>query len=270
MNLQTPAPDPSLAGFVSQIVLMEVDKPHVDLVLPLIAKGYPSIVFQSVESGSILVEGSAADNLILYGQNLKPIELAFRGRFSILAFFLYPHVLKSVFGFNAWEVTDKYLDLSMMRPARDMNLKEQLLNTPDAAQRLRLLTSFLKALFNINRLSHPGACAVPSDAVSHSTRIIRARKGLVSLKTIQDELGMTERSLQRLFESNVGVSPRLFAKICRFDAVLRQLSGGHFSRLGDLAYDNGFADQSHLIRDFREFTKVTPKEYLKKSAEFLA
>ena len=65
-----------------------------------------------------------------------------------------------------------------------------------------------------------------------------------------------------MFESNVGISPRLYKRICQFNAAFQQLNQMKFSKLSDIAYEKGYADQSHFVRTFKEFTNITPKEYL--------
>ena len=63
--------------------------------------------------------------------------------------------------------------------------------------------------------------------------------------------------------------PKLFARICRFQASLRQLRAAHYEKLSDLAYANLYADQSHHIRAFQEFAGVSPHQYDKRSREVL-
>ena len=82
------------------------------------------------------------------------------------------------------------------------------------------------------------------------------------LSEIQKDICVTERTLQRIFEKNIGVSPNQFRKIHQFNRAFRQLNNRQFQNLSDIAYDNDYADQSHYIRAFREFTNITPKEYL--------
>lgn len=81
------------------------------------------------------------------------------------------------------------------------------------------------------------------------------------LKT-QKELFVTERTFQRLFEKSVGLSPNQFRKINQFNKAFQQLNRRQFSSFADIAFENGYADQSHYIRTFKEFTGLTPKEYL--------
>src|SRR6185436_16831575 len=82
------------------------------------------------------------------------------------------------------------------------------------------------------------------------------------LTEIQKDICVTERTLQRMFEKNIGVSPNKFRKINQFNKAFRQLNNRQFQNLSDIAYDNGYADQSHYILAFKEFTNITPKEYL--------
>jgi AraC-like DNA-binding protein len=128
--------------------------------------------------------------------------------------------------------------------------------------RLQLLNDYV---FKLSEAAY----ANPNKGISFGTRIIRKNKGLISLKSIQDELKITERTFQRLFEFHVGVSPRMFSRICRFHDAFQQLNQQQFGNLSDIAYDNGYTDQSHFIRTFREFTSYTPKEYLKNYNDFL-
>ena len=82
------------------------------------------------------------------------------------------------------------------------------------------------------------------------------------LSEIQKDICVTERTFQRMFEKNIGVSPNQFRKIHQFNRAFRQLNKRQFQNLSDVAYDGGYADQSHYIRSFKEFTNLTPNEYL--------
>jgi len=79
---------------------------------------------------------------------------------------------------------------------------------------------------------------------------------------VQQELFVTERTFQRMFEKNVGIPPNQYRRICQFNTAFRQLQLRKFNKLTDIAFENGYADQSHYIRSFREFTGITPKDYL--------
>ncbi|MES2113296.1 MAG: helix-turn-helix domain-containing protein [Bacteroidota bacterium] len=256
MKLQSFQPHISIADYVDSIVVLE-DENLSDCVIPLIAKGLPSIAFQLTGSSN----NNGNTHLVLYGQNRKPFEFYASGHLTIIAYFLRPHVLNNLFGLDAYEATDLAIDLSYTKPAKDSNLKEQLLNAASLNTRLLLLNNYV---LDLAGCIHTGI----NKPVAHATEIIQKSKGLVSLKNIHDELNVTERTLQRMFEQHIGLSPKAFSKICQFNSAFLQVDSGAFSKLGDIAYQNGYADQSHLIRVFKEFTNISPKEYLKQSSEF--
>ena len=55
-----------------------------------------------------------------------------------------------------------------------------------------------------------------------------------------------------------------YNRVCQFHSAFKQLNLNQFLKLGDIAYENGFADQSHFNRVFKEFTNLTPNEYFAK------
>ena len=83
------------------------------------------------------------------------------------------------------------------------------------------------------------------------------------LTELKNELNITERSFQRLFHKGMGINPSTYRRICQFNAAFFDLNLGDYKNLSDIAFNHGYADQSHYIRTFREFTSLTPAEYLK-------
>jgi len=252
MKLRSISPGDAISSYVHEIIVMEDDRLLRDMTIPLVAKGYPSIVFQSTRSKT----RGAVEQLVLYGQNVQPFQLHASGSLLVIAYFLHPYLLKYFFGFNAREIKDLCIDIGAMRPAKSMNLVEQLVNTRSLSARLQLMEDYLRKLSAASQ-------GQDDKAIIWTTREIVKSRGLVSLKTLQSELCITERTFQRLFESHIGVPPKLFRKICQFNAAFDQFSKGQYKRLSDIAYDHGYSDQSHFIRVFKEFTLLTPGDYLK-------
>lgn len=263
MNIQTIAPDPSITDCISSIVLLKHTQVYHEAVLPLIANGHPSITFQLTDPARILSAGKRSDQLVLYGQNTKPIQLHTAGAITVIAYFLYPYMLYPLFGFQAKELTNLGIDLGFTYPAKQMNLKEQLLHSSATEDRIQLMNHYVLKLSQIRKLG-------VNRSILFATRLIQQHQGALQLGQLRKELHVTERTLQRLFEQHIGLTPKLYSRICQFRSAFRQLSERHFTGMIEAALDHGYADQSHLIRAFNEFTNYAPLEYLKQANDFPA
>jgi AraC-like DNA-binding protein len=98
------------------------------------------------------------------------------------------------------------------------------------------------------------------DAVAWAVRRIEARGGDVDIGALGRELGVSHRRLIALFRDGVGMAPKLFARLVRFDRVMARLRSGQTPLWIDLAAELGYADQSHLIREVKRFTGVSPTQ----------
>jgi len=81
-----------------------------------------------------------------------------------------------------------------------------------------------------------------------------------TIENTANRYNVTPRYLQKLFVQYTGMTPKLFSKINRFQLSLQLISRNE-SSFTAIAYDCGYADQSHFIRDFKSFTGTTPSSY---------
>ncbi len=88
-------------------------------------------------------------------------------------------------------------------------------------------------------------------------RCIVTRHGRVSIQRLAGEVGWSQRHFIGSFRRQLGLTPHKLARVTRFNAVLPDLRDGT-SEGAALAARHGYADQSHLIREVREFTGATP------------
>lgn len=257
MNVKSFLPPAAISGYVSSILVIESWK-HIEAFnLPLYANGMPTLVFQT--SKAARREG-VVGNLTLYGQIITPDELQFREAFTLIAYFLHPHTLKTLFAFNAPEFVDNCIDLNELAAVRKVDLQEQLLNAASLEARITVLNNFIFSL-----AERSGMDVRP---IAFATAQFRSNPGELALNDLQRQLNTSARSLHRMFEANVGMSPQLFKRVCQFHLAFQQLNNLEFSKLTDIAYEHGFFDQSHFIRVFKQFTGITPKEYLVKRSGY--
>lgn len=88
--------------------------------------------------------------------------------------------------------------------------------------------------------------------------------GRIRITDLEEFTGYTARYIDRIFHTYVGMSPKTFAKIVRFQNAIDHLDHDNRITFSDLAADHGYYDQPQFIRDFRKYAGTTPKEYRKK------
>ncbi|GAB3696599.1 hypothetical protein GCM10027592_19870 [Spirosoma flavus] len=196
----------------------------------------------------------------LYGQTIRHREIHTSEPFNAMGICFTPLALKTVFGLDAHELTDTCLDLNDLPGNLNGFLQDQFWTTTSLEGRIKLLASYLEKQLRVNALQ-------TDELTDYALRQLIRSSGNVSLKELQDTLNVSERLLERRFKQSVGISPNLFARICRFQASLLELKTSRFDKLSDIAFDNGYADQSHFIRTFKEFAGFSPFRYQKQSNE---
>mgnify|MGYP001801732866 CR=1 FL=1 len=80
------------------------------------------------------------------------------------------------------------------------------------------------------------------------------------MASLCDQVASSQRKLERQFKSHVGLSPKFYARIIRLGHIFELMQQGDQS-WSDLVYHSGFYDQSHFIKNFKEFTGEDPSSY---------
>jgi AraC-like DNA-binding protein len=110
------------------------------------------------------------------------------------------------------------------------------------------------------RLSWRAAAAHP--AVLHALASFGRSRHTAAIREVAVESGLSRRRLSELFREQVGIPPKLYCRLRRFQDVVQQIARGGPVDWADVALAGGYSDQSHLSHDFREFSGITPGAYL--------
>jgi AraC-like DNA-binding protein len=177
---------------------------------------------------------------------------------SYLEVWLSPLGAYTLLGLPMQELSGRTLDLRDLLGGVGRRLGEQLRDAPGWRQRFALLDRFL-----LQRLDRGPR---PSPEVGWAWRRLVATAGAVPIGRLAREVGWSHKHLTHRFRQQVGLSPKTAARLVRFDQVWRYLDEGHPLDWGRVAHEAGYADQAHLIRDFREFTGTTPTDFVLRTA----
>lgn len=130
------------------------------------------------------------------------------------------------------------------------DVEEQLCECSTHAERIALIQNWL-----IARLKNH----TPDRLVQHAIQKIRSAGGDIRIKELVADLPISRDPFEKKFRKTVGTSPKQFAAIVRMRNLIDNYSA--HNTLTDVAYNAGYFDQSHFIKDFHSFTGKTPKEY---------
>lgn len=252
MIFKTFAPDERLKMYVKDFWYAEgSDKGAMDVM----ADGFHGIIFQITENGLFIERpNKKLPTLFLYGQTVNPVTMKMSGNYRMVGASLYPYITKPIFGFNTNEITDSCLDLSLVEKQHSKLAIDQWLHATSIDSHINVLREFVIQLLERDKLN------INQKIFVAINKMIASNGGL-SLKKLQDTLNMTERTFERVFDQYVGISPKLFSRICQFNSSYVQFISGKYTKLSDVATDNGYADQSHFIRSFKEFAGYSPLEF---------
>lgn len=218
-----------------------------------IADGCPGFLFQHAEQGSFVREGKHLPDAFLFGQSTTHGKLELSGKLAMTGVCFYPQALKSLFGLNASILTDSCAGLDELYG--NSSLPGQLAHTPDTRQRIRLLSDFLVAQLKKQKQGH--------ELMDRALALIVQSNGAIPVKDLCERLYLTERTFERRFKEYVGISPKLFSRISRFQSSLKQFRDKDYRHFSDIVFANDYADQSHVIRSFKEFAGISPNQLQK-------
>lgn len=170
-------------------------------------------------------------------------------------------------------LVQRSIPLDMVLGAAGIELEARVAEAPTDEARVRaadaLLVRQLRALHVTRRAQR---LELQERQIQHAVRRIYATQGRIAIDALRADLGMSYRAIDRAFAAHVGVPPKRLGRIVRFNhalLLLRRRAKAKASTVSHstashswVAQEAGYADQAHLIRDFRAFTQSAPVEFL--------
>jgi AraC-like DNA-binding protein len=205
---------------------------------------------------STIINGRPIDmpKVEVLGQLTKPTRLTVAGGTEVLIARIYPHANALFFPNPVSGFTNDSVDLDGVLGKESVEFYDRLINAGTIAQKVRELDLFLLQRLHKSR-KMDNKITMLERICSH----IGAEGELFNLKFLAGKYGFSERYIQKLFLDNVGLTPRAFFHIQRFNKSLELIHAGEVS-LTTIAYDCGYFDQAHFIKEFKRFTGLTPSD----------
>jgi AraC-like DNA-binding protein len=167
----------------------------------------------------------------------------------------YPHAAASILPDKANLFNNQVIDYGAITDKSVNTLQEQLQETRTWSKRIALLEAYL-----LKQIEQAGKRLDKVHVVKDLMYELRNQDVYETMETIATRYGISARYMQQLFLQYTGLTPKLYSQINRFQHSLRLVRTRNTS-LTDIAYECGYADQSHFIKEFKAFTGTTPSGY---------
>ncbi len=242
-------PSPDLKDWVREMLWIESTAPRLQVLVP---EANHTLVLRQSGSGSL--DERPLGTALLSG--LQPrVRIASHSADSSLLIVRFTEFgSAALIRERADLLFGRTLDLdSVIAHAAVEGLQSRLAEAVSLQQKFAAVEGFLRT-----RIS---PTAKPSARLAATVGIIQRAGGSVPIPALAREVGMSQSALERHFKAIVGASPKAFGRIVRLNRVCHLWERG--LSLTQIAHDAGYADQPHLIRDFRAFTGVNPTEFFR-------
>jgi AraC-like DNA-binding protein len=225
--------------------------------------GYEALVFNYDHPYSISWgnnEKVAVPTAFYSGQNTTNYQLSLSHTVGMFGVVFQPSAFSTLFRVSVKDTVDQRIAIDDILGNEGKQLANKILEAATTAGRVQTIESFLLQKLWLSKLHVTVA--------DSAARLIHDRNGMVSVQELLVEIGSSRRPLERRFIEKVGVSPKFYARISRFAHVSYCLMYQK-ANWQELAFDAGYYDHSHFIKDFQFFNRENPTAYLEQHKELV-
>lgn len=259
MEYRESLPTPRLANYIKRFWSLEYDAAlgaaEPETVLP---DGCPEMIFNLSDRFKLLrKDGEEVQPATVFsGQLSRSITIRPTGRVALFGVRFQPAGAWPLGRISMHELTDEICDITDPLGSDGGELELKINAAASFGERKIIFEAFL-----VKRLASFNGDAIAQRAAA----LIQKSAGAISVTALADNMGVAERRLERRFNAAVGISPKMLARIVRFQGVVQSIQQAETPNMLDAVHGFGYFDQSHMIREFKEFSGDTPLSYFEKT-----
>lgn len=210
---------------------------------------YGDLYKQYTENGNSIIQPRS----FVIGQLTRPLEIESTGETGIFSVRFHHNGFLPFATIPIKEMENIAVSLEKLFGKDGQEIEQRILTTTSTSERIKLIETFL-----LKRLTDTETV----DRIVKSTvETILTANGQLSVDELSKQTNINRRQLERKFSSAIGLSPKQLSKTIRLQATLKMLLNKNFTSLTALAYQGEYYDQAHFIKDFKELTGFTPKQF---------
>lgn len=257
MNYQTFEPHPDLRSVVKFYWTLEVPFDPQNEKQKIIPDGCIEMTFNFKDPIKKYVSDTdfiIQSNCMVMGQRTRSFNIEPVGDVESFAVCFYPHGFSCLISEPLGNFVDQDLPLEvLLGESVASELERTIFAARHTEERIRIIEAFLLARLHES--------ATIDHLITDTVDALMEANGNLSIGTILENDSSKRRKLERKFEKHIGISPKRLARIIRLHTALKLILSEDQS-LTRIAYESDYFDQSHFIKDFKEFIGSTPKKML--------
>ncbi|MEP5614279.1 MAG: helix-turn-helix transcriptional regulator [Cyclobacteriaceae bacterium] len=245
-------PTPELSHIIREFWVYENPKqtPEVQKVIP---DGFSEIIIHYGDPYRINLEGAweQQSRLLFSNQISKYFQLENSGASAMIGMKLFPTAGYELFGTDMSTLTDRVIPLEQV--ADDIPSPSGL-TSPEFSTEMRIaqLEDWVAKM--------TGDSDKDTTKIRHAIDQVFTSNGMYDIQQLADSLEISLRQFERLFKKSTGVTFKFFSRIVRFNHIFQLMKDEKLSWI-QIALQSGYFDQSHFIKNFKEFTGEEPSSY---------
>ncbi len=183
----------------------------------------------------------------------KYVEIESSGETGFVSVRCYPWGAYHFFDVPIRNFLDQTIDARELWGNESSMIVQKLKALDSIDERFKLIEQFLLERLNEYRKN--------DNPLDDAVRLIRNSKGQLTIEEVCDTTNISKKQLERKFLASLGTTPKVFARITRFLNICQHMESYREQTLTQLALDCGYYDQAHFVKDFKEFSGLTPTEF---------
>lgn len=199
---------------------------------------------------------------VLSGQLNKAYDLTISGNVDLFSIYFFPHTLSLFVDVPIRDITNYLVPIKDLVGSEVDKLEEELSKTRSFQQRVQIANAYLLSLLKAKKTDYQWK------RIYRTIELVNAHRGVIDISELADEVCLSRKQFERLFTHYVGLTPKQFLKIARFQNAIDLKSVNPGLSFTEVAYRAGYYDQAHMINDFNVISGYSPSEYFRTGSPY--
>jgi len=253
MSVHFITPSNALAPYIKRYWAIEntFDK-NEKYIQRIVPTGLTELILYFTESPKILTKNKYRPSKIaLYGHQNDFYDIELTGKLSVFSIVFQPQGLMCFFKFPLHEICNQNIPLQCIDRQTGRDFEEKMGVATTFQERVNIAEAYFYNLLKNNYTNSE------FQRINHFVELIKKSHGNIN----SNKMALSRRQLERIFSKHIGISPKQYQKIIRFQFSIFQKQQNKYVGTTELTCESGYFDHTHLINDFKSLCGLKPKQY---------